>query len=111
MAIPYSMRQQGYAIVDNGGPCLTETEARAANLPLDYARRSVVEMDTLHCKHCGGCVIKNPDRVRPRAHCLKCNSYICDGCAYLASLPDYEHETFMERADRLRAALANVAEI
>jgi hypothetical protein len=101
------MRQQGYAVVDNGAPCLTEVEARAAGLPLDYARRSVVEMDTLHCRHCGGVVIKNPDRTRERGHCLACGWYVCDSCAYLATLPDYVHETFLAKVERVKSQAAN----
>ena len=107
MTLPYAMRQQGYVIVDNGGPCLSEDEARTANLPLDYARRSVVEMDTLHCKCCGGVVVKNPDRIRPRGHCPKCNWFQCDGCAYLATLPDYVHEPFLAKVERVKSQAAN----
>jgi hypothetical protein len=107
MTIPYSMRQQGWMFVDNGAPCLTEEQARAANLPLDYARRSVVEVDTLHCRHCGGCVIKNPDRVRPRGHCQKCNWFVCDPCAFKMSLSDYVHKTFLQKVDDAKTAGAN----
>ena len=102
------MRQQGWMQVDNGAPVLTEAQARALNLPLDYARKSVVEVDTLHCKHCGRVVIKNPDRIRPRAHCMKCNWFMCDDCAAAASQPDYQHETFLGKAEKVRSALSNI---
>ncbi len=108
MTIPYSMRQQGWMQVDNGGPCLTEAQARALNLPLDYARRSVVEVDLMHCRHCGGAVIKNPDRVRARGHCVKCDWFVCDPCAFAMSCPDYVHETFMQKADKLKTARSNL---
>jgi len=108
MTIPYSMRQQGWIQVDNGAPCLTEAQARALNLPLDYARKSVVEADMLHCKCCGGNVIKNPDRVRPRHHCSKCNWFQCDACAYQASLPGYVHEPILAKAERLKDETANL---
>lgn len=108
MTVPYSMRQQGWMQADNGGPCITEAQARVLGLPLDYARKSVVEADMLHCKCCGRNVLKNPDRVRPRHHCSKCNWFQCDGCAYLATLPDYIHESILEKADRLKTAAANL---
>ena len=111
MSVPYSMRQQGYTIVDNGGPCITEEQARTLGLPSDYATRSVVEMDTLHCRHCGGCVIKNPDRSRPRGHCMKCDWYVCDPCDFKMSLPDYVHETILEKADKMKTAAANLTVI
>ena len=95
-------------IADNGGPCLTEEQARLVGVPMDYAHRSVVEMDTLHCRHCGGVVIKNPDRVRPRGHCMKCQWFVCDPCSFKMSIPDYVHETFMEKADRMKSAKANL---
>ena len=107
----YSLFQQGEVEVDNGSPCIDEAGATFLGLPRAYAHQSVFIMDTLHCKHCGGCVIKNPDRVRPRAHCTKCNWYMCDGCAYLASLPDYVHETLLEKADKMKTAAANLGEL
>lgn len=106
MTVPASLRQHGWTLVDNGSPCITEGQARALDLPLDYARRSVVEMDLLHCKHCGGTQIKNPDRVRPRNSCMKCAefgvaAYVCDPCALRMTFPDYVHETFWGKVDRL----------
>jgi hypothetical protein len=111
MTIPYSMRQQGWMLVDNGGPCITEEQARALNLPLDYARKSVVECDLLHCKCCGGLQLKNPDRVRPRYHCNKCNWFQCDACAYQATLPGYVHESFDAKADRVKTQMSNLGEL
>ena len=94
---------------DNGSPCLTEAQARASGLPLAYARQSVVEADLLHCKCCGGVVLKNPDRVRPREHCKYCNWFQCDACAFRATLPDYVHEAFLEKVDKAKTAAANLA--
>lgn len=110
MTVPYSLRQQGYAIAE-GDPVLTPQQTQAIDVPLAYAFRAVVEMDTLHCRHCGGCVIKNPDRVRPRGHCMKCNWYVCDPCAFRMTLPDYEHETLLGKAEKLKSALANLKEL
>ena len=108
MSLPYSMRQQGEVEVDNGGPCITEEQARVFGFPTAYAHRSVIVMDTLHCKHCGGCVIKNPDRIRPRGHCMKCSWFVCDPCAFKMSMPDYVHETFLQRVDRLKSRTSNL---
>jgi len=36
---------------------------------------------------------------------------MCDGCAYLASLPDYVHETLLEKADKMKTAAANLGEL
>ena len=108
MTIPYSLRQQGWMQADNGAPCITAEQARVLNLPLDYAKRSVLEVDLLHCKHCGGAVVKNPDRVRSRGHCMKCNWYVCDPCALEMGLPDYVHAPFLEKVARMKASVANL---
>jgi hypothetical protein len=109
MSLPYSLRQQGYLYADNAGsPGITEDQARALGLPMDFARRAIAEADLLSCRHCGGVVIKNPDRQRPRAHCWACNWYMCDGCAIEASLPDYTHLPFMMKAELVKRANANL---
>lgn len=43
---------------------------------------SLVEMDVMTCAHCNSVVLPNPSRARPRGHCTRCNSYVCDrpGC-------------------------------
>jgi hypothetical protein len=58
---------------------------------------------TLGCPHCGGHVVLNPMRTRERAHCYKCNVYICDGCAIAMHDPNYIHRTFAEIADMVRS--------
>ena len=109
MTVPYSMRQQGWMLVDNGGPgSITKDQARAQGLPSTYATQSVVELDTLHCRCCGGVVIKNPERTRERNHCTKCNWFQCDGCAYLATLPDYVHQPFLQKVELAKTAAANL---
>ena len=42
---------------------------------------SFFEADTLTCNHCQTPVVMNPDRVRARGHCSKCDKYLCDWCA------------------------------
>ena len=38
------------------------------------------EMATLTCSHCNVVMVKNPQRVRERAYCPKCDHYLCDAC-------------------------------
>lgn len=35
---------------------------------------------TITCSHCQRVFIKNPDRVRTRGYCPKCDHFICDPC-------------------------------
>jgi len=107
MTIPYSMRQQGWMHVDHDGG-LTEDQARLLNLPLQWGRPGVHEVDTLHCKHCGSVVIKNPDRVRPRGHCMICDWFVCDPCDFEMHQPDYIHSTLFGRAEAAKSAVANL---
>ena len=62
------LRHAGYLISDNraGGA-----------LP---GQQAVVEKDTLSCNHCRVVVVMNPDRIRKRFTCPKCNEYCCDWC-------------------------------
>ena len=40
------------------------------------------ELPTLTCNHCNNVIVLNPERVRARGWCEKCDQYICDapGC-------------------------------
>jgi len=67
--------------------------------PQQVREGAVFEAATLGCPHCGSCVVLNPLRTRERAHCFKCDAYICDGCAILMSQPDYVHSTIKELKD------------
>jgi hypothetical protein len=66
---------------------------RATGLSVPGHRHSFVQTPTLHCYHCGACVVINPDRTRAREYCRTCDHYICDGCGRVAALPDYVHRT------------------
>jgi hypothetical protein len=95
-------QQPGYLTVDHrASPGIPEDVARALGYdPKLCGEGKFYEADTLKCAHCHGVVVKNPLRTRERNYCLKCaGHYICDGCAYLASLPDYVHKTFVEVID------------
>jgi hypothetical protein len=95
MANPF--RQMGYLVVDHRfSPGLPEDVARASGYdPKMCGEGKVFEADTLTCSHCKCVVVKNPLRSRDRHSCLKCgNHYICDPCAFKATLPDYSHTPF-----------------
>ena len=76
-------RHDGELVADN----------RASGLPIPGFSQSFVELPTLGCIHCGGCVVLNQWRTRPREYCRTCNRYICDGCAAVAKEPGYLHRT------------------
>jgi hypothetical protein len=71
--------------------------------PRYFCEGGLFEAPTLGCVHCGAAVIINPDRKRERAHCRKCDRYICDGCAMVASQPDYVHRSFKEIVDLVQS--------
>lgn len=81
---------EGYLLVDNraGGA-----------LP---GQQRLEERATLTCSHCSAAYIKNPQRIRPREFCRKCDRYICDNCGAAAAQPDYVHRSFAELADLVR---------
>ena len=106
--IPYSLRQQGWMHVDHAGGAITRDQARRIGLPGFFADDGVHEVDTLHCKHCGCVVIKNPDRTRARGHCTKCDWFVCDVCAVEMQHPDYVHSTWLSRAEEAKRAAANL---
>jgi hypothetical protein len=89
-------KQQGYLLVDHqASPGLPEDVALAAGYdPLMCREGKRFEADTLTCSHCKCAVVKNPLRTRERAHCFKCNHYVCDICAFKATMPDYTHTPF-----------------
>lgn len=94
---------EGELTVDHrASPGLTESDVRKIGYPGDPANFREGALWVTHtkgCKHCHCVVVMRPDRTRPRPHCFKCNHYICDGCAFVASSPDYVHHSFQELAD------------
>lgn len=96
-----SIRIGGYLHVDHSNSPGIDQET-AQKLAKDSGIREipvmpeghVFERDTYQCAHCGSIIIKNPMRERPRNHCRKCNSYICDkpecniGCLPMAKVFD-----------------------
>jgi NAD-dependent SIR2 family protein deacetylase len=66
------------------------------------------EFSTLRCWHCSAAYIKNPNRIRPREFCRKCNNYICDHCGAAAAKPDYVHRSFDELTDLVRNGTVSI---
>lgn len=62
-----------------------------------------LERSTITCAHCAAVYVKNPERVRAREFCRKCDRYICDHCGAAAAKPDYVHRSFAELADIVRS--------
>lgn len=81
--------REGYLFVDHrASPGFSPELAQRLGLdPSQVGEGKVMEAATLTCKHCGVVVVKNPDRVRARARCSKCDAYVCDNCAPLPCRP------------------------
>jgi hypothetical protein len=47
------------------------------------AKGQTCELAFYVCSHCDCSIIKNPERVRPRDRCQKCDQLICEECAAL----------------------------
>ena len=77
-------KHEGYLLVDNRfGPGVTDEMVNRSGLsgvPV-VKEGQKFESATITCSHCHTIVIMNPERVRERTYCRKCNHYICDGCA------------------------------
>jgi hypothetical protein len=101
-----TMKQMGEIVVDHrASPGLPEDIARLSGYDPKLCREGkMYEAATLTCAHCKGVVVKNPFRIRDRHHCVKCSfHYICDGCAFKASLPDYTHTPFEKKVELIIA--------
>lgn len=98
-------KQAGYLFVDHrASPGLPEDVALAAGYDPKLCREGkIYEADTMACSHCPNVVLKNPLRERERHYCAKCSGhYICDPCAYMATLPDYVHTPFRQIIDMVK---------
>lgn len=86
--------QMGEIVVDHrASPGLPEDIALAAGYDPKFCREGkMYEQATMACAHCPNVVLKNPFRTRDRHYCAKCSGrYICDPCAFKATLSDYVH--------------------
>lgn len=95
------LRKPGYLIIDHrASPGLPEDVAQKAGYdPLFCREGKTFEADTQTCSHCKVVVIMNPERVRTRGHCVKCNHYVCDTCTAAMLHPDYIHTPFEKLVD------------
>jgi hypothetical protein len=95
-------KREGYISVDHrASPGMTEAQARWAGYDPKLAGEGKhFEAAGLTCSHCKTAVVKNPLRTRERASCAKCGfHYICDLCAFRATLSDYSHLPFEKMKD------------
>lgn len=93
----------------SASPGLTPAEARACGYhdSKNCGEGKVFEAATLTCAHCKMAFIKNPERVRPREYCGKCDHYICDFCGIERAKPDYSHLQFEQLAEIILNAAAH----
>lgn len=95
--------KEGYLLIDH---------RNSPGVPADVARKfgfdphfmgegKTLEAPTLTCCHCKGAVVLNPERIRKREYCQKCDDYMCDACYALTQLPDYIHVSYMQMSDLL----------
>jgi hypothetical protein len=95
---------EGYLMIDHRASSgIPEEAARRMGLdPAAVREGAVHETPTLGCGHCGAHVVMNPKRTRERAHCTRCDRYICDWCDAARRDPDYVHRSIEELADLVR---------
>lgn len=67
--------KEGYLLIDHRG-VIGMTTIGGKEIP----NNSLIERSTITCSHCQRVVIINPDRLRARHYCPKCDHYICDEC-------------------------------
>lgn len=96
--------REGYILIDHrASPGFTEEQAQTLNLPFHLTKEGkVFETGSLTCSHCKNAVLKNPLRQRERAHCHKCNHYICDLCEAQTREPDYIHMPYEGVIEKLK---------
>lgn len=106
-------KQMGEIIIDHrASPGLPEEVARWAGYdPAQCAEGKIYKQALMTCSHCGGVVVKNPDRTRPRGLCMECNNkeghYICDKCDFDRRQPGYIHTPLVKFIDQHLAVAAN----
>jgi hypothetical protein len=86
-------RHEGWLLIDHSAsPGIPyDVAIRMGVDPRGVAGGKKMEAATVSCKHCGGHVVKNPKRVRPRGYCRLCDHYICDACDVQRANPNYVH--------------------
>lgn len=99
--------QEGYLALDHrASPGISERDvARMSPDAPPGAGRSLWEMPTLGCPHCGKQQIVNPLRTRDRPWCQKCDAYICDDCK-LVMVTTGKHRPFTAIIDEIQGRAA-----
>lgn len=95
--------REGYLLIDHrASPGVPPDIARQQGFdPHFMGEGQILEAPTMTCSHCTGCVVLNPDRIRKREYCQKCDDYICDACYALTQLSDYVHASYMKVSELL----------
>lgn len=102
---------EGYLQIDHrAAPGVSKDllHANGVNGPA-VAEGKQFEAPTIACAHCAVVVIINPNRVRARGYCPKCDHYVCDPCDEARRGADYVHRSFKEIADLVRSGQFTVS--
>jgi len=71
----------GYLVVDHrDSPGISPADVAHVPGAIPVPGGELLERDAIVCAHCQKIVVLEPGRVRARAHCPKCDAYICDAC-------------------------------
>lgn len=87
-----------------------EIDHRASPGTAAVPEGTVGKWDYALCGHCQRGVRLNPGRVRARATCLKCMSYICDGCEDARVASGGACVPFIQQLDRAQTILERYAD-
>ena len=85
MSRVFSQRSfEGYLEIDNReSPGISRAEAaafRGSRPVVPQEAGKLTQLVTKKCQHCPRIVVLNPDRVRQRGYCPKCDGFVCDDC-------------------------------
>src|SRR6185369_6445733 len=95
-------QREGFLLIDHrASPGIPADVATQIGMdPKLVGEGRMLEAATLTCAHCKTVIVRNPYRTRERARCPKCShKYLCDICAFHATLPDYNHKPFEAKVD------------
>ena len=95
--------KEGYLLIDHrASPGLPADIARQSGFdPKFTSEGGILEASTMTCSHCTNSVVLNPERIRKREYCQKCDAYICDACHALTTVPNYQHASYVKISDLL----------
>ena len=75
--------KEGHLLVDHrASPGIVQADLLTTSMRMpEMPGGKQFEAATLTCCHCNRVVIKNPQRLRDRGFCRKCNHFVCDNCS------------------------------